>query len=78
MVEFLKMLQKFDTVYEKITDNEIVIPCLAVGATEEQGDMLPQDYYQENSLLSDSAKIHLIFENNRIDWLIVDIMEEED
>lgn len=71
MKQFIEMLRKFDTEFIVINEEEIAIPVIAIASTEEQGDLLPQDMYQENPLISDDAKVHLTFRDGRIDWAII-------
>ena len=71
MKQFIEMLRQFDTVFTVINEEEIAIPVIAIAATEEQGDLLPQDMYQENPLLADEAMVHLTFRDGRIDWAII-------
>lgn len=78
MKEFIAMLNKFQVEYQQITDNEIVIPTIILAATEQQGDLLPQDNYINNPLLSEESQIHLAFRNGGIDIAVVDIQYEEE
>ena len=71
MEKFLEILNENSTFYEKISDNEICIPCIAVQATEKQGTKLPQDFYENNPIFTNEAQIHLTFRNGYIDWCIV-------
>lgn len=71
MKQFIEMLRKFDTVFTVINEEEIAIPVVAIAATEEQGELLPQDMYQENALLADEMMVHLTFRDGRIDWTII-------
>ena len=71
MEKFLEMLNENCTFYEKIFDNEICIPCIAVQATEKQGTKLPQEFYENNPIFTSEAQIHLTFKNGYIDWCIV-------
>lgn len=77
MKEFIEMLRKFDTVFTVINEEEIAIPVVAIAATEEQGELLPQDLYQENPLLADEMQVHLTFRNGRIDWAIISEIGED-
>ena len=71
MTQFIEMLRKFDTEFTVINEEEIVIPVVAIAATAEQGELLPQDLYQNNPLLADEMQVHLTFRNGRIDWAII-------
>ena len=77
MKEFIEMLRKFDTVFTVINEEEIAIPVVAIAATEEQGELLPQDLYQENPLLADEMQVHLTFRDGRIDWAIISEIGED-
>ena len=72
MEELLELLRKKDTYFEKISDNEIIVPVIALIATKEQyEDNVPSSAYIDNPLFCDEAKIHLTFVENRIDWTII-------
>ena len=71
MKQFIEMLRKFDTEFTVISEEEIAIPVIAIAATEEQGELLPQDLYQENPLLANEMMVHLTFRDGRIDWAII-------
>lgn len=72
MEELLKLLREKDTYFEKISDNEIIVPVVALVATKEQyEDNVPSSAYINNPLFCDEAKIYLTFEKNRIDWTII-------
>lgn len=77
MKQFIEMLRKFDTEFTIINEEEIAIPVIAIGATAEQGELLPQDLYQENPLLADEMQVHLTFRNGRIDWAIISEIGED-
>lgn len=77
MEKFIEMLRKFNTEFTIINGEEIAIPVVAIGATAEQGELLPQDLYQENPLLADEMQVHLTFRNNRIDWAIISEIGED-
>jgi hypothetical protein len=78
MKDFLKMLNAKSTIYEQITDDEIIIPVIAIAATSEQGDQLPQVNYAENPLMGIDVALHLTFVDGRIDWAIIVENDEED
>ena len=72
MEELLELLREKDTYFKKISDNEIIIPVIALIATKEQYENdVPSSAYINNPLFCDEAKIHLTFVENRIDWTIV-------
>ena len=71
MEKFLEILNESSTFYERISDNEICIPCIAIQATEKQGTKLPQEFYEDNPIFTTEAQIHLTFRNGYIDWGIV-------
>lgn len=71
MKQFIEMLRRFDTVFTVINEQEIAIPVVAIAATAEQGELLPQDLYQKNPLLADEMQVHLTFRDGRIDWAII-------
>lgn len=71
MKEFIEMLTKFNTTFVKINENEIAIPVITISATDKQGTLLPQSYYQDRPLITDEAMVHLTFTNNGIDWAII-------
>ena len=75
MKNFVEALRKFDTHFTVISENEIAIPVVAIAATEKQGELLPQDMYQENPLITDEMWVHLTFRDGRIDWAIISEME---
>lgn len=77
MKRFIEMLREFDTVFTVINEEEIAIPVIAIGATSEQGELLPQDLYRKNPLLADEMQVHLTFRNNRIDWAIISEIGED-
>ena len=77
MKQFIEMLRKFDTEFTVINEEEIAIPVIAIGATAEQGELLPQDYYQENPLIANEMHVHLTFRNGRIDWAIISEIGED-
>ena len=77
MKQFIEMLRKFDTAFTVINEEEIAIPVVAITATEEQGELLPQDLYQENPLLADEMQVHLTFRDGRIDWAIISEIGED-
>ena len=77
MKQFIEMLRKFDTVFTVINEEEIAIPVVAIAATAEQGELLPQDLYQENPLLADEMRVHLTFRDGRIDWAIISEIGED-
>jgi hypothetical protein len=77
MKQFIEMLRKFDTIFTVINEEEIAIPVVAIAATEEQGELLPQDLYQENPLLADEMQVHLTFRDGRIDWAIISEIGED-
>lgn len=77
MKEFIEILHKFDTKFIIINEEEIAIPVIAIGATAEQGELLPQDLYQENPLLADEMQVHLTFRDNHIDWAIISEIGED-
>ena len=71
MKQFIEMLRRFDTVFTVINEQEIAIPVVAIAATAEQGELLPQDLYQNNPLLADEMQVHLTFKDGRIYWAII-------
>ena len=72
MEELLELLREKDTYFEKISDNEIIVPVIALVATEEQYENnVPSSAYINNPLFCDEAKIHLTFKKDRIDWTII-------
>lgn len=72
MEKFLELLREKNTYFKKISDNEIIIPVIALVATKEQyEDNVPSSAYVDNPLFCDEAKIHLTFEKNHIDWTII-------
>ncbi len=71
MKQFIEMLRKFDTEFTIINEEEIAIPVIAIAATAEQGELLPQNLYKKNPLLADEMQVHLAFRNGRIDWAII-------
>lgn len=77
MKQFIEMLRKFDTEFTIINEEEIAIPVIAIAATEEQGELLPQDLYQKNPLLADEMQVHLTFRDGRIDWAIISEIGED-
>jgi hypothetical protein len=77
MKQFIEMLRKFDTVFTVINEQEIAIPVVAIAATAEQGELLPQDLYQNNPLLADEMQVHLTFRDGRIDWAIISEIGED-
>ena len=77
MKQFIEMLRKFDTEFTIINEEEIAIPVIAIAATEEQGELLPQDLYQENPLLADDMQVHLTSRDGRIDWAIISEIGED-
>ena len=77
MKQFIEMLRKFETEFTVINEEEIAIPVIAIAATEEQGELLPQDLYKENPLLTDEMQVHLTFRDGRIDWAIISEIGED-
>ena len=77
MKQFLEMLRKFNTEFTIINEEEIAIPVIAIGATAEQGELLPQNLYQKNPLLADEMQVHLTFRDGQIDWAIISEIGED-
>lgn len=55
MEKFLEILNENSTYYERISDNEICIPCIVIQATEKQGTKLPQEFYEDNPIFTTEA-----------------------
>lgn len=72
MEELLELLREKDTYFEKISGNEIIVPVTALVATKEQYENnVSSSAYINNPLFCDEAEIHLTFEKDRIDWIII-------
>ena len=72
MEQFLNFLKEKGTCFEKISDNEIIVPVIALVATVDQYENdVPSSEYMDNPLFCDEAKIYLTFEGGNINWMIV-------
>lgn len=72
MERFIEILKEKGTDYEVISDNEIIIPVIALVATKEQYENNAlASTYSDNPFFLDEVKIQLTFKNGYIDWMVV-------